>query len=85
MDDMMKKMSMLNDEGREDSSLEAKMEVLKELHDMMSQILEGDLDSMGQPEEEESMEVEVKAEDPEGLQKGLETAQKLMDKKNKLM
>ena len=88
MDEMMKKMAMQDQEMPdmpEDNDLQAKMEVLKELHDMASQLLGEGLDS---PEEEEevdeiedpeSMEqVTVMAKDQEGLGEGLDAAQSVL-------
>lgn len=79
MKELMEKLSMQEEPDMESSDLESKMEVLKQLHQMMSDILGNDLDGMGDMEK-----VEVMAPDQEGLEEGLETAQELMKKKDDL-
>ena len=93
MDDMMKKMAMQDQEMPdmpEDNDLQAKMEVLKELHDMASQLLGEGLESPEEEEMEEGMEdpesmekVSVMAKDKEGLEEGLDTAQSILGKMSK--
>lgn len=88
MEEMMKQMAMQGeaDEMGEGSDLAAKMEVLKQLHQMASDLLAGDLDSdptdvPGLPVD--GMEkVEVMAPDEEGLEAGLEKARELVKKKD---
>ena len=70
-------------EQMQDSDVQAKLEVLKELHEMATKLLAGDL------EESEEMpmdmeKVEVMAEDQEGLEEGLDMAQKVLKKKEDL-
>lgn len=80
MNEIMDKMGMMHNEpseAPESGELEAKMEVLKQLHEMMSSILEGDLNDMGGMEK-----VEVMASDEEGLEQGLDKAQELMKKRD---
>lgn len=90
MKDLMEQLSMNKDKespDHESGELEAKMEVLKQLHQMASDLLGGDLDSMDEAPEimeempEDMEQVSVMAEDEEGLEEGLDVAKKLMKKK----
>ena len=77
MKELMDKMAMNDsDDSMEHEDIEAKMEVLRELHQMMTDVLGQDLN---QPEMEK---VEVMAEDEEGLEEGLDMAKDLMKKKD---
>ena len=82
MKDFMDKMAMHEDEGmgHESGELEAKMEVLRQLHEMASELLAGEMDGPMPGMEK----VEVMAPDEEGLEEGLEKAQELMKKKDDL-
>jgi hypothetical protein len=82
MKELMEQMSMQEEPemDMQDSDLESKMEVLKQLHEMMSDILGGDLDEMDEMEK-----VEIMAPDQEGLEEGLSMAQDFMKKKDDLM
>jgi len=81
MKELMEKMSMQEEPEMEmeGSELESKMEVLKQLHQMMSDILGNDLDDMDEMEK-----VEIMAPDQEGLEEGLDMAQDFMKKKDDL-
>ena len=82
MKELMDQMAMQDDDSMEHESgeLEAKMEVLKQLHQMASELLSGEMD---QPMDDME-KVEVMASDEEGLEAGLEKAQELMRKREDL-
>lgn len=80
MKELMEQMAMQDEDMMDQpngSDLESKMEVLKQLHQMMTDVLGDDLDS--DPMEMEK--VEIMAPDEEGLEEGLDVAQQMMKKK----
>lgn len=100
MRDLMEEMQEKEDSPLDNNELQNKLEVLKELHEMATELLSDDMDSYKEEEEEgeeeeapdmEDMmemgdieEISVVADDEEGLEEGLDAAQDLLKKKSKL-
>lgn len=86
MKELMEKMAMQGrgnemDEMPENNDIQAKLEVLRELHEMATQLLGSDMESgegMDEMPEEDMESVLVSAKNKEGLEEGLDVAQNVL-------